>query len=57
MTPYAFVGWFTTDNSKEPFNIYSTKINSDIVLIAKWIDISDTTDTDNDGVVSSILAE
>ena len=54
---YAFVGWFTTDNSKEPFNIYSTKINSDIVLIAKWIDISDTTDTDNDGVVSSILAE
>ena len=51
---YAFVGWFTTDNSKEPFNIYSTKINSDIVLIAKWIDISDTTDTDNDGVPDTI---
>lgn len=47
---YAFVGWFTTDNSKELFNFYSTKIESDLTLMAKWVDVSDTTDTDNDGI-------
>ncbi len=50
---YAFVGWYTSDKYDEVFN-FAEAINSDYVLYARWIYVTDKTDTDNDGLIDVI---
>ena len=45
---HAFLGWY--DSNNELFD-FDTAITSNIVLKANWIDLTDTTDTDSDGLI------
>lgn len=49
---FAFVGWHTEKNSITPFD-FESEIKSNYTLYAHWIDMTDTTDTDEDGLIDS----
>lgn len=50
---FLFIGWYTTAECTEIFD-YTQLITSDIELYAGWLDISDKTDTDNEGLIDCI---
>lgn len=50
---FLFIGWYTTAECAEIFD-YTQLITSDIELYAGWLDISDKTDTDNEGLIDCI---
>ena len=55
---YVFVGWYTDNiesNFENHYN-FSAPVETDFTLFAKWIDVTDTTDTDEDGLPDSIEA-
>lgn len=50
---FLFIGWYTTAECAEIFD-YTQLITSDLELYAGWLDISDKTDTDNEGLIDCI---
>lgn len=52
---YAFVGWYTTKSYTETFNFTDT-INEDTTVYARWVDMTDATDTDDDGLTDPVEA-
>lgn len=50
---YAFVGWYTSDSYSELFD-FTMPITKTYTLIARWVDVTDTTDTDGDGLTDPI---
>lgn len=52
-TNFVFMGWNTDKTNITPFN-FDSKINSDYTLYAQWVDMTDTTDTDGDGLIDSL---
>lgn len=51
---YIFAGWSTSKDNNDLFDFIGTEIMANYTLYAYWIDISDTTDTDADGVIDSL---
>lgn len=50
---YAFVGWYADSEFENVFD-FSTGIYASCKLFARWVDITDTTDTDGDGLIDAI---
>ena len=47
---FAFVGWYTDTEFTELFFFDTVTIEKDTTLYARWVDITDNTDSDNDGL-------
>lgn len=47
---YVFVGWYTSADYSKEFDFLNTKVDKNIELFARWVDIADTTDSDGDGL-------
>lgn len=52
---YSFVGWYM-DNTYSTLFDFSAPITSDCTVFARWIDITDSTDTDGDGLSDALEA-
>lgn len=50
---FAFVGWYVDNTYAELFN-FATPITKTYTLVARWVDMNDTTDTDSDGLTDPI---
>ena len=53
---FAFMGWHISKDKQEFFDFDNTAINSNLIIYAQWVDITDTTDTDSDGLTDSYEA-
>ena len=51
---YSFVGWYTNVDFTESFDFAKTAITANITIYARWVNISDAADTDNDGLTDSL---
>lgn len=51
---FYFTGWYTDEDKKELFDFDNTQIEDNITLYAGWLDYTNTTDTDGDGIVDSL---
>ncbi len=49
---YIFIGWYTEKCTSIPYN-FKTQVKKNLKLTAKWIDTTDTADTDGDGLTDS----
>lgn len=47
---YVFMGWHKNPDENNFFNFKKTVIDSNVTIYAHWVDITDTTDTDGDGL-------
>ena len=47
---YVFVEWCKDKECKEKFDFNNTAISEDTIIYGRWLNISDTTDTDKDGL-------
>lgn len=52
-TGYTFVGWYTDATFAEYFD-FTAAVNEDYTLVARWVDTTDTTDTDGDKLSDSV---
>ncbi len=50
---YVFVGWYTDSQYTETFD-FTAQINDSCTVHARWVDVTDTTDTDGDGLTDKI---
>lgn len=50
---FVFVGWYTDTDFSELFDINET-VSESCTLFARWVNITDITDTDNDGLPDEI---
>lgn len=50
---YTFVGWYTDKTYVELFN-FSVEVKKSYTLVARWVDTTDTTDTDGDGLTDPV---
>ena len=50
---FAFVGWYVDSEYSARFD-FTKPVNSSCTVFARWVDISDTTDTDGDGLTDAI---
>lgn len=53
---YSFAGWYTDAANTNLFNFWETTVNSDLNLYACWVDTTDKTDTDGDGLTDALEA-
>lgn len=53
---YVFAGWYLSKEYLQEFDFYSTNISGDTVLYARWVDATDTTDSDEDGLTDAVEA-
>lgn len=53
---YVFAGWYLSKEYSQEFDFYSTNISGDTVLYARWVDATDTTDSDEDGLTDAVEA-
>ena len=51
---YVFAGWYMSREYSQEFDFYNTNISSDTVLYARWVDATDTTDSDRDGLTDAV---
>ena len=51
---FYFTGWYTDEDKKQLFDFDNTQIQDNITLYAGWLDYTNTTDTDGDGIVDSL---
>ena len=50
---FTFVGWYTNNDFEELFD-FSTPIKKSCTVYARWVDTTDTTDTDSDGLTDPV---
>ena len=50
---FLFVGWYTNETFDTPFD-FSKPITRSCKLVARWLDVSDPTDTDADGLPDTV---
>lgn len=50
---FAFVGWYTDKEYSAVFD-FETPVYKSCTLFARWVDVSDTTDTDGDGLTDPV---
>ncbi len=50
---FAFVGWYTDTDFSKLFD-FNVSINDSCTLFARWVNVTDTTDTDDDGLPDEI---
>ena len=53
-TGYVFVGWYVDNIFTALFDFTNTTITTDTTIYARWVDITDTTDTDGDGLTDPL---
>ena len=51
---YVFAGWYMSREYSQEFDFYNTNISGDTVLYARWVDATDTTDSDRDGLTDAV---
>lgn len=47
---FAFMGWHTSSEKVDYFDFQNSSVTSNITIYAHWVDITDETDTDSDGL-------
>ena len=50
---YIFLGWYTADMQSRPYD-FKSPVKRSFTLTGKWADLSDTRDTDGDGLIDAI---
>ncbi len=51
---FYFTGWYTDEDKKQLFDFDNTQMQDNITLYAGWLDYTNTTDTDGDGIVDEL---